>query len=443
MPTRNTQPGFLLLSTLLLSACGSDSGFNEDTDFIAKDGFIQFVNMIPDSPEVIMLHGLDRTSVTFPFVQSVGQIPADKYDWRIAYLDSKDDEVTVAEGEDQQVVEDGLSTFLWMGSLGQPNIQIVDAPFISATDRPAGVADVWFASNLTNHPMVDIYLTDLSATLVDAVPLTTVTSGSFSTRFSVDSGPEQQIRITVAGSDTLLFDSGSLEILDKTEDLYALVDDFGPDGANHADVIRTIGADGSTIQDESQPASVRIGNFSKQTPVNVVLGTTVYPNINKQTRSSSREVASGSFGFRITDSANTILEENESPVTVTGGTFQSIYTFDNNTTDATSVTRSLIVADSFRLVADRALVKFVNGSNESVDLYILRPGQDLDEVAPILDNIGFAGQPDNESIANNVEYVVRNSNNTETLARISNAQQEGVSYTLVFDTENVLHLLTD
>ena len=64
-------------------------------------------------------------------------------------------------------------------------------------------------------------------------------------------------------------------------------------------------------------------------------------------------------------------------------------------------------------------------------------------MAPILDNIGFAGQPDNESIANNVEYVVRNSNNTETLARISNAQQEGVSYTLVFDTENVLHLLTD
>ena len=130
-------------------------------------------------------------------------------------------------------------------------------------------------------------------------------------------------------------------------------------------------------------------------------------------------------------------------MTIRGGAFQSIYTFENNTTDATSVTRSLIATDSFRLVRDRALFKFINGSNEPVDLYVLRSGQDLDEVPPLLDDIGFAAQLNNESIANEVEYVVRNSENTETLASISNTQQEGVTYTLVFDTQGFLHLLTD
>ncbi len=111
MPTRNTQSGLLLLAILLLSACGSDSGFNEDTDFISKYGYVQFVNMMPDSPEVTMFHGRDRAVVPFPLAQEVGQIPADKYDWRIAYLDSNDDEVTVAEGEDQPILEDALSTY--------------------------------------------------------------------------------------------------------------------------------------------------------------------------------------------------------------------------------------------------------------------------------------------------------------------------------------------
>ena len=64
-------------------------------------------------------------------------------------------------------------------------------------------------------------------------------------------------------------------------------------------------------------------------------------------------------------------------------------------------------------------------------------------MAPLLDDIGFTAQLNYESIANEVEYVVRTSDNTETLASMSNTQQEGVTYTLVFDTQGVLHLLTD
>ena len=443
MPTRNTQSGFLLLAIFLLSACGSDSGFNEDTDFVSKSGFVQFVNMMPDSPELIMFHGRDRSGVRFPVAQAIGQTPVDKYDWEIAYLDFDDDEVTVAEGENQPITEDGLTTYLWMGSLSQPNIQIVDAPYVLSSNRPAGVADIWFASNLTNHSMVDVYLTDFDAVLTGAAPLATVTSGSFTSRFSVDAGTDQQIRITVAGSNELLFDSGALEIFEQTEDLYALVDDFGPDGTQHADVIRTIGSTGSTILDLSQPASVRMGNYSEQSTITAMVGTAIYPDVINQTRSGSQAAENGSAPFKVTDASDTILEETADPVTIRGGAFQSIYTFENNTTDATSVTRSLIATDSFRLVRDRVLFKFVNGSNEPVDLYVLRSGQDLDEVPPQLDDIGFAAQLNIESIANEVEYVVRNSENTETLASMNNTQQEGVTYTLVFDTQGALHLLTD
>ena len=430
----------MLLAALLLSACGSDSGFNEDTDFLVEDGFVQFVNMMPDSPEVLMIHGLERTSSGFPLAQAVEQRPADKYDWRIVYLDSNDDEVTVAEGEDQLIEADRLSTFLWMGNLDKPNIQIVDATFVASDSRPAGVSDIWFASNLTNHSMVDIYLTSLDANLSDASPLASVTSGSFTNRLSVDAGINQRLRITTAGSSELLFDSGALEILEKTEDFYAIVDDFGPDGENHANVIRTVGGEGSTIQDNSQTAQVRIGNYTNRVNLTGSLGSNVYPNISKQTRSAPQETATGEVDFSITE-AGLVLEQ--STLTISPGAFQAIYTFENNATDAVSITRSVIVSDSVRLVKDRSLFKFINGSNLNIDLYVLRPGQDFDDVLPFLDDFGFGGRIDNELLTDTTEYVIRNAENTETLSTTSKVLQQGVNYTLVFDNENVIHLLED
>ena len=66
-----------------------------------------------------MLHGLDRTSVSISlWLNQLGKYRQTSTTGELRTLDSNDDEVTVAEGEDQQVVEDGLSTFLWMGSLG-------------------------------------------------------------------------------------------------------------------------------------------------------------------------------------------------------------------------------------------------------------------------------------------------------------------------------------
>ena len=440
MLNRNKKPLAMLLAALTLSACGSDSGFNEDTDFLVEDGFVQFVNMMPDSPEVLIIHGLERTSSGFPLAQAVEQRPADKYDWRIVYLDSNDDEVTIAEGDDQLIEADRLSTFLWMGNLAQPNIQIVDAPFVTSDSRTAGVSDIWFASNLTNHSMVDIYLTSLDTKLSDASPLISVTSGNFTNRLSVDAGINQRIRITTAGSSQLLFDSGALEIIEKTEDFYAIVDDFGPDGENHANVIRTVGGTASTIQDNSQPAKVRIGNYTNRANLTGLLGDNVFPSIGKQTRSAQQETATGEIDFSITEAGVTL---EQSALTIFPGSFQSIYTFENDTTDAASITQSIIVSDSIRLVKDRSLFKFINGSDLNINLYVLRPGQDFDDVLPFLDNFGFGGRTDNELLSDVTEYVVRNAENTETLSTTSKLLQEGVSYTLVFDKENVLHLLED
>ena len=106
-----------MLAATNLPGCGSDPGFNENTDFAVDDGSAQFVNLMGDSPSLTILHGLSRTSVQFPFTSPIELRAADEYDWEIVYLNdpnefNSDNQIVVAEGRDQLIKKDSLSTFL-------------------------------------------------------------------------------------------------------------------------------------------------------------------------------------------------------------------------------------------------------------------------------------------------------------------------------------------
>jgi len=431
--------GAALLFVLLLAACGSDPGFNKKEDFASKEGRVQFVNMMPDSPEVTIIHGFDQTQVPFPVSAPIEVRFEDKYDWRIAYLDSSGKEITVIKDENQQITEDFLSTFLFMGSIQQPDVQIVDREIVPLEDKPADMADVWFASNITNHPMVDIYITDFGAEITTSTVLTTLTSGSSSQQFSVGAGTEKQLRITVAGSVDILFDSGSIEIPENSLDLYALVDDFGPSAADHVDVIRSLTVAGSDITDVSQSGSARLGNFTSFETIEATIGSVIFPSTTQEDRSTYQEVADGEQTLIVT-SDGTQLEE--LVLNVRLGSFQSVYTFDNIDAQTQPATNSLIVPDEHRPIVDRSLFKFVNGSNQTVDLYALRDNKTLENSLPLIDDISLGGTATNEALSEVINFVVTSSDATETLASLVVDLMESERYTLIFEDEGIIQALT-
>lgn len=432
--------GAALLFVLLLAACGSDSGFNKKEDFASKEGRVQFVNMMPDSPQVTIIHGFDQTQVSFPVSAPIEVRFEDKYDWRIAYLDSSGKEVTVIKDENQQITENFLTTFLFMGSLQQPDVQIVDREILPLEDKPADMADIWFASNITTHPMVDIYITDFSADLTTSAVLTTLTSGSSSQQFSVPAGTGKQLRITVAGSMDILFDSGSIEIPENSLDLYALVDDFGPSAENHVDVIRSLTVAGSAITDVSQSGSARLGNFTSAETIEATIGSVIFPSTSQEDRSTYLNVADGEQTLIVT-SDGTQLEE--LVLNVQSGGFQSVYTFDNVDAQTQPATSSLIVPDEHRPIIDRSLFKFVNGSNQTVDLYALRNNDTLENSLPLINDISFGGTATNETGNEVINFVVTSSDATETLANKIVTLMERESYTLIFDDEGIIQALTN
>ena len=74
----------LALATGMLVACGSDPGFNEETDFVNRESRLQFVNMVTGSPELGILHGLNSTQVSFGTASDVANRFVDEYDGRVA-----------------------------------------------------------------------------------------------------------------------------------------------------------------------------------------------------------------------------------------------------------------------------------------------------------------------------------------------------------------------
>ena len=425
--------------TIFLSGCGSDPGFDETVDFATTDGTVQFINMMPDSPEVTIIHELTQSLVKFPFATSPEIRVVDKYEWRIAYIGPNNEEVTVARGEDQQITENFVSTFLIMGTTTQDNVQVVNFELLPVDQRPVGQTEVWFAANLTNHAMVDIYVTEFGADITASTALTTINSGGWTDLIAVPAAAGQQITVTIAATSDVLYASTSLTFPEQSRELFALVDDFGPDSANHIDLIRTNSAAATTIVDISQPKRARAGNFSNKQPVTSTLGSLQFPPIDDNERTESVEsTESGSQVLTVTSGQ---IQLESSFVNLLPGTDNSILIFNDPNSETQPATRTLIAVDQFRAVRDRALFQFVSGSSDLVDFYALSNGRTLENTAPLFNDVQFAASGIAEASIGPVEFIVTSPDGATTLQRLSVILIQGATYTVVYDSQGTIHSL--
>ena len=434
---------------LLLAGCGSDSGFDAN-DFRRRIGSVQIVNMMPDSPLVQINHASLVTNVPFPSASLPQPRSVSMYNWNIIYLDTGGDRVEVHEAMNQQIAENTLSTFLLMGNVARPNIRVLTATEVATANIPEGMFEVWFAANLasskTNHNMVDIYLTAMSAVLANETPMVTLNTGNSSDTSRLTAGM-LRLRITPASDNSvLLFDSGSITIAARTRELFALVDDFGPEAADNLDVIRiqqqpATNSHRTAIASSSQPTDVRIGNYTGQASLNITLGDNTWSAVAQDSLSAFQATPSNANSVSVTIGGT---NAGEHAVEVVAGSFQTVFIFDDP--DDTSMTRAILLPDYLRQIDDRALFRFINGSSQAVDLYALRVDaeQSVSNTQPLFNDAPFGGSVPVESQPVGFEFLVTSStDSSNALARHTATLEEMKSYTLILDTGNELHLVSE
>ena len=431
----------LVMTTLaVLAGCGSDPGFNEDTDFIRTEGAVQVINMMPDSPELTFIHGLNSSPVRFPYTSGVEVRVSDNYDWRAAYLNSDGDEVTVIEGIDQVVSEDVQSTFLLMGNLAQPTVQIVDIPLTPLDQRPETEAEVWFAASLTEHAMVDIYLTEFGTALTAVAPLVTLDSSTHSSLRNVPAGDNRQLRITPAGASEILFDSGAIVIAAQSLELFALVDDFGPSSSSHIDVIRSLAANLTTITDVTQPAAAQVANLTTITPLDVSVGSIDYESLAAGEVSTYRSVARGSQVITTAGPAGTTASE--TPF-LPAGQYLSVIVVDDVGAETQPASRIAVVETNLRPVQDRAHFQLVNSSDVTIDFYALRGDESTDDIAPTFNDLATGVTGVIEVLTGQARFIAQTADNASDLDSVNADLMAGKSYTVVFDGQQRLTIIED
>ncbi len=429
----------LALATGMLVACGSDPGFNEETDFVNRDSRLQFVNMVTGSPELGILHGLNSTQVSFGTASDVANRAVDDYDWEIAYRRADFDEVTVAEGEDTDLLFDFRQTFLIMGTIDNVSVQIIDQVEPTPARIPAGSAEAWFAANTDSPAMMDVYITGTLVSLDDATPVLTLDAGSATDPVVINTLEDQRIRITRAAStDDVLFDSGTFNFPSQFRQMFAIVDNVGPDGDNFVDVVAASSLARNRLANEAQAPALRVANHTTNDSINVSIGTNQFNGIARETISNYQATVTGNQDVVVTDG-----EGNQIDVLVTAattGVHNSLYLFDDTTDDG--VLMAIRTDDENRSITERVNFQFVSGSPEVVDMYVLSDGEEVDEVNPNLNDLLMNTSGLVETIPGQVRFAVTNSDGSETLATLNATMTAGNAYTLVFDSEAALLLYT-
>jgi hypothetical protein len=294
-------------------------------------------------------------------------------------------------------LEEGFSyDVIAVGKVGniEPLILADDGKRIDANKARLRVAHL---SPAASGP-VDVYLT------AAGVPLPSEASFSFSFKDSV--GPievtpgAKQIRITLAGSDAVVYDSGEVTLPAGADLLVGAVDNTGANGdASPVSLLVLNGADATNYYDVNQQSGVRVVHNSADAPnVDVLIngGAPAITGLAFSDVAPSRNLDSyalipeGTQNIKVTpegDNGNVLIDANLGFEAGTGYTVLAI--------GLAADIEALVLADTVRGIATQASLRVVHGSTVAgpVDIYLLPEGEtSTANATPALDNVPFGAE---------------------------------------------------
>ena len=189
----------------LVAGCSDDdSNTGPATPTVAG---VRVVHASPDAPSVDVLVDDAQVLTGVPYLGSSSylEVPTGTRNVKVNAAGTSttviDADLPVAEGTDYTVIAGGLVSDI--------------APLVLEDDRsapPSGSVKVRAVHGAPSAPAVDIYVTAPEADLEAATPaLTSVPFGAASDYLTVPAG-DYQVRVTPAGSKTVVIDSGTLSL---------------------------------------------------------------------------------------------------------------------------------------------------------------------------------------------------------------------------------------
>lgn len=347
----------VLALTSVLASCSSSD--NEPTAY-----YVRYVNVVKDAPRLTL---------------SINELPTRSL---VDYLDATPFVVPISDGTSPNIVPvevygntpNGTRfevadipsfeffggyeyTVVTAGTLADPLL------FVTSTlrrNKPVTGGYLELVHVATNQGALDIYLTEPGLDLTGVTPFATLALAETSGSLQFTQGT-YQIRVTPAGSSTVIFDSGDLNFVVDGEWQMTLVDSLFT-GGPVLRMISTAGGSSAVIDDPAMQARVRAINVDlTKGPIDVFAGADTTPialALGYADISSYTEFPRGDLDFLVTLAGDpgSILLEVTSPVDP-GTKYSSVLGALGD--EITQV----LVPDDTRSIATSTRIRFVQGLN--------------------------------------------------------------------------------
>lgn len=368
---------WVVLASLVLASCGGSSYDGNGNGNLGKpitSGFLRLVNTLPDSPTLLAgLDGLTLTRVSFAQATQLQQLASGKYAIDVQYIDPNAVTVTLINKEQTTLEADTQATVFIVGTLNDRHTKTVVNPLPAIT---AGNAEVQVMQTVASQSSLDVYLTDAAADIATTPKLTTLAFDQVSDLTTLTAGTNYRLRVTAAGSTTVLYDSGVFPIADMTRVMFVVVDYFGPGGSGFR-VVQLNNQNATNFPNEALPVAFRVANMIDDVPsadlyVGPVAGTPTFAGVAFGSVAPLQQFPAGTLACTLTvagDPATVLFTGN---VALTPSETRTLVL-----TKGVGNAASRITIDNTRPISSEGQLQIVNAAPSSTptDMFLIPPGQ--------------------------------------------------------------------
>lgn len=380
----------LIVGSLAFGLLGCNSDSDDDAvipEVVAKSN-IQIIHAVYDAPTVnvfvdgALFGGLEN--VDYQGASPWIEVDSASYAVRVeANLPGDNADVISA-----NVTLDGDMTYsvLAVGSAADGSIE----PLIVAntkSDIGAGNVRLQVVHAASTAPTVDVYVTAPMADIEVEQPLATAAFKDFTGQVEVAAG-DYQIRLTPAGTKTVVYDSGTVSLAAGADLLVMATTNTGT-GSSPVSLLASDGTNSFILWDANSKANVRVVHAVSDAPaVDVIANNalTLFNGVAFPDITGYAAVDAGTYLIDVAvDSDNSIVAIDDAEITVESGKFYTAFA----NSDLATIGLDLVV-DMPRPVATAAKVRIFHASPDAgnVDIYVTADG-DIANVDPAFAAVPF------------------------------------------------------
>ncbi len=371
---------FAGLAVLLLAACSNDTDLPEATG----KGTLRAINAIPTAGEVAFLIE-ERRIGTMRYTDSTASVRYDDLDYVFNFdtLVAGDAGVTRFARQALKVVANTDYTFLLTGSVANPVVTLFEDE-----EREFDEAETVFAAKFVHASAstgaLDYYFADPATPPAPGEQVATLSNGAISTAADFPEG-DYVLTVTTAGDHLdVVYESATTSFTARDTRFIALFDGDANDTAPHIAEIVPVAGPAVSLRDPNYPARVEFINLSMDLGATDIyndeaLSSRLIENHAFLDVEAEIEVATGDNTFYYTPTGDTAAVLLEGVLSAIAGTRYRYYA--NGV--SSDFNFNFLIPDRQPLETMARLTMY-HGSNNfaTLDLYIVDPGEPIDDVFP-------------------------------------------------------------